>query len=55
MPIKEFSIDFITELPPIRYRDEVVDTFLVIIDRYTKYVFYFAISYNIDAAGLVTL
>jgi hypothetical protein len=45
----EFSIDFIIELPPVLYKYDVVNIILVIVDRYTKYSFYFLLSKHTDA------
>jgi Integrase zinc binding domain len=54
-PMSEFSIDFITELPPVLYKHDVVDMILVIVDRYTKYSFYFPLSKYTDAGQLAEL
>jgi len=49
-------MDFITGLPPTKIRiGEVADAILVIINRYTKFLGYFAIIIIITAAELVDL
>jgi len=55
-PILELTIDFIIGLPPTKIRTrEVSNAILVIINRYTKFLGYFAIIIIITAAELVDL
>ena len=43
-PWQSISIDFIISLPPLRYRNNVYDSILVVVDRYSKIVR--LVSYN---------
>ena len=55
-PILKLIIDFITGLPPAKIRTgEVVNAILVIIDRYTKFLKYFAVITMITAVELADL
>ena len=55
-PILKLTIDFIIGLPPTKTRtEEVANTILVIINRYTKFLGYFAIIIIIIAAELADL
>jgi len=55
-PILELTIDFIIGLPPTKIRiGEVANAILVIINRYTKFLGYFAIITTITAAELADL
>jgi hypothetical protein len=54
-PMKEFSMDFITGLPPALYQGRDVDMILVIVDRKTKYSFYFAVNQTMSAEDLAAL
>jgi len=55
-PILELIIDFITGLPPTKIRiGEVANAILIIINRYTKFLGYFAIIITITAAELADL
>jgi len=52
----ELIMDFIIGLPPIKIRiEEVANAILVIINRYTKFLGYFAIIITIMAAELADL
>ena len=52
----ELIIDFIIGLPPAKIRTKkVANIILVIIDRYTKFLKYFAVIITITAAELVDL
>ena len=52
----ELIIDFIISLPPTKIRiGEVVNIILIIINRYTKFLEYFAVIIIIIAAELVGL
>jgi hypothetical protein len=52
----ELIMDFIIGLPPAKIRTgEVADTILVIINRYTKFLKYFAVIITITAAELADL
>ena len=49
-------MDFITDLPPVKIRTgEVVNAILVIINRYTKFLKYFAVIIIITAVKLADL
>jgi len=55
-PISELTIDFIIGLPPTKIRiEEVANAILVIINRYTKFLGYFAIIITITVAELADL
>ena len=55
-PILELIIDFIIDLPPVKIRTgEVTDTILVIINRYIKFLKYFAVIIIITAVELADL
>ena len=53
---KDFSIDFIIDLPPSKaLNSKVCNTILVVVDRLTKHVRYFPVSITINALRLVDL
>ncbi|KAF4332523.1 gag polymerase env poly [Fusarium beomiforme] len=54
-PMAELSMDFITGLPPVIQQGKYVDSILVIVDRFTKYCFFFPVSKEIGASELATL
>ena len=54
-PWQEISIDFVTGLPPSKYKGLVYNAILIIVDRFTKIVRYLPISTTIDAAALAEL
>ncbi len=55
-PILELIIDFITGLPPTKIRTgEVANTILVIVNRYTKFLGYFAVIIIIIVIELIDL
>jgi len=55
-PILKLTIDFIIGLPPTKIRTrEVANAILVIINRYTKFLGYFAVIITITAAELANL
>ena len=54
-PWKELSMDFVTGLPPSKYRGKVYDAILVVVDRFTKMVRYLPTTTTIDAAELAEL
>lgn len=51
-PWKEISMDFVTGLPPSKYKNVVYDSILVFVDRFTKIVRYIPVTTTIDAAKL---
>ena len=52
----ELTIDFIIGLPPIKIRtEEVANAILVIVDRYTKFLGYFAVLIIITVVELADL
>jgi len=52
----ELTMDFITGLPPTKIRTrEVANTILIIINRYTKFLGYFAVLIIIIVAELADL
>lgn len=53
--MKEFSMDFITGLPPVQHRGNVVDMILVVVDRMSKYAFYFSCNTEMSAEELADL
>ena len=54
-PIEELSMDFVTRLPEVLHRGELVDSILVIVDRFTKMTFTFIVYTTITIAQLVEL
>ena len=54
-PWKEISMDFITGLPPSKYKGVVYDAILVIVDRFTKMVRYIPTTTTVDASQLAEL
>ena len=55
-PMQELSMDFVIGLPlALDSANRVRDAILTVVDRYTKYVFYFVVLTNIDAPRLVEL
>ena len=48
-------MDFVTGLPPSKYRGKVYDTILIVVNRFTKMVRYLLIIIIIDAAELAEL
>ena len=54
-PWQELSMDFITGLPPVFYRDAEVDAILVIVDRFTKYSLFLPVATTITASELAEL
>ena len=48
-------MDFVTGLPPSKYRGKIYDAILVVVDRFTKMVRYLLIIITIDAAELAEL
>jgi hypothetical protein len=51
----QLSMDFITGLPESRYRGQLVDSILVIVDRFSKYSFFYPVATTITAAELAEL
>ena len=54
-PWQEITLDFITDLPPSKFRGKVYDSILVIVDRYTKLARYIPTTKTITAAELAEL
>jgi transposase InsO family protein len=54
-PFIELSMDFVTGLPPAFYQGREVDSVLVIVDRFTKWSLFLAVSTTITAAELAEL
>lgn len=54
-PGDSLSMDFITDLPPSRIREEVVDSILVVIDRFTKMSYYIAVSCEMTAKDMADI
>jgi hypothetical protein len=54
-PFTELSMDFITGLPPTIHEGKIVDSILVIVDRFTKWSIFLAVSCTINAAELAEL
>jgi len=48
-------MDFITDLPPGKYHGEVVDSILVVVDRYTKMVVYIPTTKRCTSVELAKL
>jgi hypothetical protein len=54
-PAEWVSLDFITSLPPLKWRGRVYDAILVVVDLYTKYALYLTCTKDIDAQELAQL
>lgn len=54
-PFETISLDFITGLPPSRWRNKVYNAILVVVDLYTKFCFYIPCTKDIDAQDLAEL
>jgi hypothetical protein len=54
-PWEEISLDFITDLPLSKIGDKVVDSILVIVDRYTKMNIYVPTTKTYDSVELASL
>jgi Reverse transcriptase (RNA-dependent DNA polymerase)/RNase H-like domain found in reverse transcriptase/Integrase zinc binding domain/Chromo (CHRromatin Organisation MOdifier) domain len=54
-PWQEITLDFITGLPPSRFRGKVYDSILVLVDRYTKMARYVPTTKEITAPELAEL
>ena len=54
-PWAEITMDFITDMPPGRYGNEVVDSILVVVDRYTKMVVYIPTTKRCTSVDLANL
>jgi len=51
-PMQELSMDLITGLPPAWSGEEVVDAIMVVVDRFSKFVRYFAVPIKHDGRYL---
>ena len=51
-PQKDWTLDFITDLPPSVCRGQVFDSILVVVDRYTKFSLYIPSRKDWDAENL---
>ncbi|KJZ68428.1 hypothetical protein HIM_12180 [Hirsutella minnesotensis 3608] len=51
-PWQEISMDFITDLPPVRCEKKIYSSILVVVDRLTRYVRYIPVSSRISSDGL---
>jgi len=54
-PWQEITADFITGLPPSKFRGVVYDAILVVVDRYTKMARYIPTIKKLDAPGFADL
>jgi transposase InsO family protein len=54
-PWSELTMDFITGLPQTYFKGSIVDSILVIVDRYTKMALFFAVSITITSDQLAEL
>ena len=54
-PWKEIIIDFITDLPPSKYRRYVYNIILIVVDRYTKMAYYLSITKKVNTVKLEEL
>jgi len=51
-PFETITLDFITGLPPARYRGQAYDAILVVVDAYTKWAMYIPCTKRMDAPEL---
>ncbi|KJZ70324.1 hypothetical protein HIM_10292 [Hirsutella minnesotensis 3608] len=51
-PWQEISMDFITDLPPVRCEKKIYSSILVVVDRLTRYARYIPVSSRISTDGL---
>jgi hypothetical protein len=49
------SIDFITDLPPLKWENRVYDSILVIVDIYTKFTVYYPCRKDMTTEDLTEL
>jgi hypothetical protein len=54
-PFETITLDFITGLPPSKWRNQVFDSILVIVDPYTKWSIYVPCRKDIDAKDLAEI
>src|SRR2546423_11262874 len=54
-PLEIITMDFITGLPPSKWRGKVYDAILVIVETFTKFAIYILYRKNIDALKLIKL
>lgn len=54
-PFAELSMDFITGLPETIFKNEIVDSIWVVVDRFSKWSLFFPVSTTINAAKLAEL
>ena len=54
-PYRHLSIDFITDLLVIVEDGKVYDSILVVVDRFSKYVYYILTAKTVNAKGLASL
>ena len=54
-PMEELSMDFVTGLPEVLHEGKLVDSILVIVDRFTRMTFAFDVHATITAAELAAL
>jgi transposase InsO family protein len=54
-PFEELSMDFITGLPAVEYKGQLVDAILVVVDRFTKWSIFLPVPSTINAAELAEL
>ena len=54
-PYTDISMDFIIGLPPSKCQSKAYNSILVIMDRYTKMVYYVTVRSDIDAPGLAAV
>jgi hypothetical protein len=54
-PWEEITMDFITDLPPSKKNNQVFDSILVVVDRFTKLARYIAVRKSMDTAELADI
>ena len=54
-PFEQLAMDFITSLPSVEYKGNIVDSILVIVDRFTKWCLFLPVSSMINVGELAEL
>ena len=54
-PWTDITIDFVTDLPPSRFGDQVYDALMVVVDRFSKMAHYVPVWKDIDAKELARI
>lgn len=53
--MEELAMDFVTGLPPVWHKGQLVDAILVVVDRFSKWTFFLPVSKDITASELASI